>query len=65
MNDLETPVCPARNPRLYGGNHIIKLQSLTKKEGGKALSFLTGVTQIASTRPDLTHLLSMKLNLSD
>jgi hypothetical protein len=56
---------PLEIPVFYGGDHIIKLQSLTEKVGVKAPSFLTGFTQIALTRLGLTHLLSMKLNLSD
>jgi hypothetical protein len=44
----------------YGGDHIIKLQSLKEKVGVKAPSFQTGFTQITWTRPGLIHLLSME-----
>ncbi len=56
---------PLEIPIFYGGDHIIKLQSLTEKVGVKAPSFLTGFTQIALTRPDSIHLLSMGLNFAD
>jgi hypothetical protein len=56
---------PLEIPVFYGMDHIIKLQSLTEKVGVKAPSFLTGFTQIALTRPDSIHLLSMGLSLSD
>jgi len=56
---------PLEIPVFYGGEHIIKLQSLTDRAGVKARSFLTGFTQIALTRQGSIHLLSMALNLSD
>jgi hypothetical protein len=59
MNGLHTRVCPVRNPRLFGGDHIIKRQFLKEKVGVEAPSFLTGFTQITWTRPGLIHLLSM------
>jgi hypothetical protein len=65
MNGLEIPVCPVRNSHHLWWGSYNKLQFLTERARVKAPSFLTGFTQIALTRLGLTHLLSMKLNLSD
>jgi hypothetical protein len=56
---------PVRIPRHVGWKSYHKLHFLTEKAGDKALSFLTGLTQIALTRPDSTHLPSMELMLFD
>jgi hypothetical protein len=51
---------------MVGGNPITdKLSFFTEKAGDKALSILTGLIQIALTKPGSTHLPSMKLMLSD